>query len=298
VAALASMAQGETPPSQPAEVGVVSANPVTRFELNLSTAEPQDPAPIWSYRGEELIYSLEFFGTEMARGVLVVGDASSYEGQTVVPVSGMARTEGVAAMVYPMQDEGTTLIDVETGLAVTTEKHLDERGHYRRYDVDFHRQQYRGQVTRVRRNVTSNYERILPSNTHDAFSWIYVVRDQDLEPNTTRVYYMYDGWKLSRVTVTVQEGHEDILVGDDYVRCRQLALYREVMDTARPLPFIQETGMLPPAMRVREDRGGEQVGHLFISDDERRLPVMMEFQNALITAVARLISITPPHEGY
>jgi hypothetical protein len=92
---------------------------------------------------------------------------------------------------------------------------------------------------------------------------------------------------------------EEIWVGEDLIRCRKISLYREVMDSSRPLPFVQETGQLPPALWVRENnRQGEQVGHLYISEDHRHLPVMVEFENALITAVARLITIEPPDQGY
>jgi hypothetical protein len=72
----------------------------------------------------------------------------------------------------------------------------------------------------------------MPGNTYDAFSWIYAVRQQDLTPGTTTVYYIYDGWKLSRATSTVSDETEDILVGEEF-DCRRVSLEREVLESRR-----------------------------------------------------------------
>ncbi len=264
--------------------------------------EPPDPsahAGIARYRSEELYYSLRFFGTELARGALVLGDYEAVDGAWTLPAYGLALTEGVAAMIYPLRDEASTTIDPETGLPLRAIKDLREREHYRNYDVRYDQAAYTSQITRIRdENERSRYQRALPSNTYDALSWVYALRDQPLEPGTTAVYYMYDGWKLSRITATVRSGTDSVLVGDEYVECREIALYRQVMLSERPLPFIQETAALPPVMWEQETRQGEQVGNVWISNDERRLPVKIEFENELVSAIAQLTSFRPPTSGY
>jgi len=253
-------------------------------------------APINRYRGEELFYSVELFGQELARGAMIVSDLEVGEdGREQISIFGMALTEGFAEMVYPMHDEGSTQVDPQTGLPFHTHKTMDERGRYREYTVDFEQDSYEGNVIRVREDVVSRYMRSVPGTTHDAMSWLYAIRSQELTPGTTAIYYVFDGWKLSRVTATVRSGRDNVLVGDEYVSCRVISLYREVMASMRPLPFIQESANLPPTMWVQETRSGEQMGDLWISDDDRRLPVQIEFQNELITATARLDRFTPPH---
>jgi hypothetical protein len=261
-------------------------------------ADDAAPAGAVRFQGEELYYSLQFVGAQMARGALVMGHLEEVDGQQVVPVYGLAVTEGLAALVYPLRDEGNTLVSAETGLAISTSKDLQERGEHRRYDVVFHQGRYTADNTRLRYGVTSTYERIVPSDTHDAFSWVYSIRDQDLTPGTSVVYFVWDGWKLSRVTATVMDDDDDILVGDEFIHCRRINLYREVMESSRPLPFIQETAALPPALWVGDTSAGEQVGNLWLSTDERRLPVQMDFSNNLISATARLARYRAPTHGY
>lgn len=261
-------------------------------------AQDDANSDVTRFRGEELYYSLEFVGASLARGALVMGDIEQSESGQVVSIFGLAMTEGLAAMLFPLRDEGTTQISAATGLPITTSKILDERGQYRRYDVEFSLDLFSANVTRLRHGITEFYSRVLPSTTHDALSWVYAVRQQDLTPGTASVYYIYDGWKLSRATATVLDETESILVGDEFIECARLRLTREVLDSAAPIPFIQSTPF-PPALWVREDTlDEEQVGEVWIGLDDRRLPIQMTFQNSLISATAVLEAFQPPSAGY
>jgi hypothetical protein len=266
--------------------------------LSGASASPAPGRGIARFQGEELFYSLEFLGSSLARGALIVGHLEQREQGALIPVQGLALTEGLAALVYPMRDTGQTWVDPVTGMARTTFKELAERGEYRSYLVDFDLLRYVAGVTRVRQGVTHNYHRLIPSSTHDAFSWIYSVREQDLTPGATSVYFVYDGWRLSRVTATVAEGADEILVGDDFIVCRRINLARDVMETTRPLPMIQESAQLPPVLTIMETGAGEQVGDLWVSLDDRRLPVQIVFSNALVTVTGRLERFRPPTGGY
>lgn len=250
------------------------------------------------YQGEELYYSLEFMGAETARAALVVGDYTDRDGTEVLPIYGLAETTGLAAMVYPMKDEGSTLAAPDTGRPLVKEVILNERGEYRRYEVSYAEDAYRASVTRLREGATSRYDRVLPRTSYDGLSWIFAVRQQDLTPETTSIYYIFDGWKLSRVHVTVSDDIDEIRVGDEYIDCARLTLYREVLSSAPPLPFIHETAILPPSMWIRDTAVGQQVGELWISADDRRLPVQIVFHNDLISATASLASYRPPAAGY
>ena len=250
------------------------------------------------FQGEELYYSLEFLGAQTARAALVMGEVGAEGGEDNIHIFGLAETTGVAAMIFPLRDTGSTNVHAPSGLPANKEVVLDERGEYRRYQVSFGHGAYDAAVIRTRGERTNRYHRAVPSNTHDAFTWIYAVREQNLRPGTTFIYYVFDGWKLSRIHVTVLRGHEQALVGDEFVRCRRLSLFREVLSSSPPLPFIQETADLPPAMWVQETRAGEQVGELWISDDDRRLPTQIVFQNELVSVTARLASFRPPSGGY
>jgi hypothetical protein len=305
VSALAASRPGPAAPARPrsaerrpgrAALALVAA--VLAFSGFTAGATERGPRGIARFQGEELYYALEFLGSSMARGALVVGHAEEHALGTLIPVQGLALTEGVASLIYPMRDTGQSWIDPVSGLVRTTFKELRERGEYRSYQVDFAQLQYLADVTRVRETTTNYYQRLVPSSTHDAFSWIYTVRDQDLTPGGTQVYFIYDGWRLSRVTATVARGEDEILVDGDFVRCRRVNLHREVLETTRPLPMIQESGHLPPVMWVQVTTSGEQVGDLWLSLDDRRLPTQIIFSNALISVTGRLERFRPPTAGY
>ena len=261
-------------------------------------AEEPRLSPMARFQGEELYYSLEFLGAQTARAALVMGEVGAESEDEIIHIFGLAETTGVAAMIFPLRDTGSTNVHAVSGLPARKEVELDERGEYRHYEVTFDHGTYDASIVRQRGDRTNRYHRAVPSNTHDAFTWIYAVRDQNLTPDTTYIYFVFDGWKLSRVHVTVLRGHEEALVGDEFVRCRRLSLFREVLSSSRPLPFIQETADLPPAMWVQETQAGEQVGELWISDDDRRLPTQIVFQNELVSVTARLASYQPPSGGY
>ena len=279
--------------SIPVIVGVIAAV----LPFGPSAAADWEPlSPMTRFQTEELYYSLEFLGAQTARAALVMGAIDHESGD--ISIFGLAETTGVAAMLFPLHDTGSTTVEASTGLPTTRQVVLDERGEFRRYDVEFDHEDYTARVTRVREDRTNRYSRVLPSTTFDSFTWVYTLRDQELSPGTTYIYFVYDGWKLSRVHVTVMRGHEEALVGDEFVRCRRLSLFREVLSSSPPLPFIQETATLPPAMWVQETRAGEQVGELWISDDDRRLPTQIVFQNELVSVTARLTAYQPPSGGY
>jgi hypothetical protein len=102
------------------------------------------------FRGEELYYGLEFFGTTMARGALVLDDeyTTTEGGVQALQAYGLAMTEGLAAMLYPLRDEGSSLIVPSTGLPITSTKELREQGQYRRYDVTYLHDQFKSDITR------------------------------------------------------------------------------------------------------------------------------------------------------
>ncbi|MCA9562201.1 MAG: DUF3108 domain-containing protein [Myxococcales bacterium] len=251
------------------------------------------------FQGEELYYSLDFFGSELARGAMVMGEETAREdGTSVIEIYGLALTDGVAQMIYPLRDEGTTYISPTTGLPIDSVKTLEERGEYRHYDVDFNREEYHAMVVRDTGEEMSRYLRSLPSTTYDAFSWFYAMRDQPLEVGTTAIYYIYDGWKLSRLIATIQPELDHILVGDERVECREISLYREVMESSRPIPGVQRVELPPALWPAETSQSGEQVGSMWVSNDDRRLPVSISFENDIITVFARLSRFTPPADGY
>lgn len=251
------------------------------------------------WAGEELYFNMEFRGSLAARSALSIGDVQDHEehGQ-VIPIQGIAASTGIFATVYPMENDGLTLLDPETGFPVQAVKEIRERQRRRVYDVRYERDRWRGHVNRILGERESNYRRWLPSDVHDGFSWIYDLRTRDLSVGNAWVYYVYDGWRLSRLTIRVLT-HEELFVSAlGPLDVAYFEVYREVLDSHSPLPWAGDLVSLPPV--YHDGIEPYSLAHGWISLDERRIPVGVEVSTGLglfRLIIARHVPPTRMREG-
>ena len=260
-------------------------------------AEPS-PFDMFHWYGEELFYDMEIWGGEAARCALQTGYPEWHDDMGwVVPVAGLATSTGLFAAMFPMHDSGLSYLDPATMLPVWAEKVLDERGVARTYQVTFEREEFYSPVLRLREGETRNYSRWLPGDTHDAFSWIQTLRTVDLTEGAVHVHYIFDGWKLSRLTATVQT-HTSVYTGLGLIEVAEFSFVREVLNSAQGLPFADSITHLPPVFDVTD--GPIDLGRGWVSLDERRLPVGVEIiaPEPLGAIRVMLTNYNPPNASY
>ncbi|MFT5992217.1 MAG: hypothetical protein ACI82G_001214, partial [Bradymonadia bacterium] len=202
---------------------------------------------------------------------------------------GLTNSVGFFNTVYPMRDVALTYLSPDTGLPVFASKELDERGEYRRYDVTYDQDIYRADVERTR-NGTQRYRRTVPSDLHDMMSWFIDLRSRDFSVGNEYVYHIYDGWKLSRLTVRIVD-HEDIYTGLGFIPSARMRFTREVLASYSVLPFANEAA-LPPVYNVTD--GPSNLGIGWFSLDDRRLPVGAEVDAPIGQLRMILQRHTPP----
>lgn len=243
---------------------------------------------------ERLVYNLEIFNARVARAAIQVGPrAQVAEHGLVVPIQSAATSHGMLDAVYAIRNEAITYLDPETLMPLWSEKILDEKGERREYQVTYVGDEYRARTRRIRRGAEHWFRRFVPSDTHDAFSWVFDLRSRDLRVGDRYYYYIYDGWKLSRLIAHVTE-HEPYITEEDSWDAARISITREVLSSHAYLPWAEPVAALPPVYTIEE--GPYEVGVGWISLDDARIPLGLEIA---VGALGRLrLTIEqyhPPH---
>lgn len=229
--------------------------------------------------GEELIYSVQILGREAARAGLAVGFPEDHpDWGWIIPLDGVATSVGLMSGFYAINDVARTWVEPGSGLPRYSTKDLDERGRQRAYAVTYEQPSYRADVVRIRNEGEQRYFRHAPSDLHDAMSWIYDLRSRDLSVGQEYIYYIYDGWKMSRLTVRVGR-HRPIFTGLGTLDAAWLQFVREVLTSGIATPWANDVAMTPPVYLVSE--GPIALGQGWISLDDRRLPLGVEIDTPL-----------------
>jgi hypothetical protein len=172
-------------------------------------ARASKKAKPFPFEGEQLFYSVEVSGADAARASLQVGKKKTKKGVTYVPIAGRAISHGFFAKSYPLDNKADTYIDLSTGQPFKADKIIKENGSFRRYNVRFNPDGYSASVDKELRNKGEKktkkrqFLRAVPGAIHDGLSWIYALRGEKLAKGDKYTYYIYDGWKLSKLVVTV-----------------------------------------------------------------------------------------------
>ncbi len=260
--------------------------------LHAQTAEfPQDTAEErFEWYGEELFYSIEMLGSEAARCAVAIGHPIEHEQHgRVVPLEGLSISVGFFANVYPMHDEAVTYLNLEDGLPEWASKRIDERGNVRTYEVSYDHDGFMGTVNRIA-ETTRLQARYMPSDTHDAITWMLDLRSRDLSVGREYVYHVFDGWKLSRLSARVEE-HTEIYTELGILDVAQMRFTREVLGSFPGLPYASDL-LLPPVYSLSS--GPEDLGLGWFSLDERRLPVGVDIETPIGSVRMLLDRHTPP----
>lgn len=254
------------------------------------------PTETWSERfdsaGHEFYYSIRILGAEAGRAAFTIGGPVEIDGiGAVVPLQGMAVSVGFFAAVYPFENTALTYVNPENGLPFFSSKTIDESDALRRYEVTYNQEDFSSTVVRTRDERQSEFVRLGPSDLHDALSWIIDLRTRDFSTGSRYVYHVYDGWKLSRLTLEVV-GQRRLYTDVGPYDAAEFRIWREVMTATRPLPWADDTSDLPPVYMVTD--GPTDVGLGWFSNDDLRLPLAISITAPIGSLEMRLDRMVVP----
>lgn len=234
-------------------------------------AEARKKKGTFRFEKEELYYSVEISGADAARASVRAGKRRTVRGVTYVPIQAKAISHGFFAKSYPVDNSGDTFIDFNTLQPIKSDKVIKEKDETRIYKVRFEPKAFSAKVQRELKkggkSSKRSYDRAVPSTIHDLFSWMYELRMEKLDKGDTYTYFIYDGWKLSRLGVKVI-GREKAWTPLKEYSTIKVDITREVLRSRWPNGAKNRTN---PDLTQREKPYYFSSVHL--SDDEQRVPV-------------------------
>jgi len=250
----------------------------------------------FQWEGEELYYKINVNGSEAAHAAVRVGDVRLAKGRPYVALSAKAKSVGLFHTIYPMDDRGNTFIDPLSFQPIRSEKVFREAGRGRTYKVDYLPHKFSSDIIKIYHKDEKNpkdrerkYSRALPNTTHDAFTWFLEIRTiEKFTPGDKLSYYIFDGWKLSRVDLTVI-GEERVLTPMGWYNATRFDFEREILGTKRKL-----VDRKPVSPELRVVKPAKPTGSLWLSADSKRLPVKIEMGSTYGTGEVLLAKYVPP----
>lgn len=248
-----------------------------RVPGDIAQALVEAPLPdMRRWAGEELHYSVSMMGGEAARGAITVGRLTHDENLgEVLPIQGLIQSVGLLSAMVRFKYAGFSLMDASLSLPLWGEKLLEDSGRSRTYTTIYGSDDYEVTVTRAEGSDSWERTRLSPSRTDDAFSWIFRLREAPLNVGDYYTFYIFDGWLLRRLharVVSHTERHEDVTRRSTTMTA-EITLVADAMDENPALPWAEDDADLAP---VFTSRRLDDVGTLWISLDERRVPVALE----------------------
>lgn len=251
------------------------------------------PQRVFRWEGEELFYSVEVSGTDAARAAIRVGKRQKAKAGAYIPVAADAVTHGFFAKSYPANNHADTFIDPVTFQPLQSDKVIAENGDKKTYKVKYNPG---GFTARVDKNIqekgkkadAQKFERPVPDSIHDALSWLFDLRARPLKDGDVYTYYIYDGWKLSRLTVKVVRREKAWTPLKEYAAIR-VDVEREILHS-RWTGTSQKRG----APTFTQAEKPYYFSTLHLSDDANRTPVKIFLTSQKADAELRLVDHKPP----
>jgi hypothetical protein len=193
-----------------------------------------------------------------------------------VPAALIAKSTGVANQIHSF-DIRLDSFFVPGGRSLEGRTFITEEGEPRRFKSRF-KTAKSVRVEKTFRGETSKKAFELPGAAQDLLSWMLNLRSAELTPASAHRYWVWDGWKLSRIDAVVGES-EAVATGQGARRAFAVELFRTVFHHGGPEKF-----------KPRGDR--EKLGKLWLGTDAERTPLAMTFDAPVGVARVSLQSAT------
>ena len=215
-------------------------------------------------RAEKFAYEVRWGEAKVADLQLQVGcPRASYQ-----PAMLAAKSLGVADQIHAFRVRFDSFVD-RSGHSLEGRTYIREEGVPRSFKSRFQ--------TDDTVDVTSHFEKTtreetfrLPDRGHDLLSWMLALRHHELAPGKTYSYYVWDGWKLSRIEATVGK------VGRVWT---PLKVFR-----AFPISLVRTRLRFRGPRLFTPKADPDELGTLWLGTGERHVPVAMTYDAPIGTA--------------
>jgi hypothetical protein len=216
---------------------------------------------------ESLTFEAAYLGLPVGRIHVVVGADTRIDGQRVWPVMAIAKTDPLF-MLYPVKDKYITWWSPDSRLTLGNELLADEKNVHRRERVRFDRGGGRA-LTRREEDGRNRLDRVyqVPEGSMDILAALYSVRGHRLEVGDHVELPIFTGRKVFTLKIDV-EGKETIETKAGRFQTKALRV------------AVAFSGSLASKRDLR----------VYVTDDQRHMPVRIDAEFLLGTLAADLVS--------
>jgi len=227
-----------------------------------SVSDPPSERPFAP--GERLTYALTYLGMRAGTAVMEIHDTPPVEDHQALKLVTTAKSSAAVSKFYPVDNHVESLVDAQTITPYHMVFHRREGKKKNDFDVTFHHGE--GTVLSVK-DGDAGETLPIPPGTHDLISCLYYIRSlPSVRPGSSVVLNLHHDKKNYRVEVRA-EGIERIqgLLGE--------------VEAVRLLVIMPFQGLFLNEGNIR----------VWLTNDARRIPVLMKAKIVIGSVVARLI---------
>ncbi|MBI4641733.1 MAG: DUF3108 domain-containing protein [Candidatus Tectomicrobia bacterium] len=226
---------------------------------------PESPASLLPFdEGEELTFELKWLGIRAGIAKLHVKGRKSYNGREVFHLTSQADSIGWVSTFYKVRDRVESFLDAEHLYSHYFSLDQEEGSYRGRKQIFFDQTTHRAIYIKNQR-VPQEFP--IPSQVLDSLSILYALRTLSLQVGTPVYLEAFDKGKSWKITVQI-------------LRKEDLELYSgEVIKTILVKPLMPFEGVFK--------RKGDL--YIWLSDDQKKLPVKMESETTIGSILATLI---------
>lgn len=224
---------------------------------------PAPPPPAHPFKpGERFAYTIAWLGIHAGNAVLQVAETAPVQGKPALKLLTDATSSPVATKLYPVHNRVTSIIDAETLRPHRFIFHRSEGNKKNDFDVTFNHT--KGIAISTKDGQTETLP--IPADTHDPISILYYARSlPSIAPGTKQVLNVHHDKKNYRLEIRVEAIET---VSGPWGK----------VDAVRILAIM-------PFQGIFLNEGNVQV---WVTNDGRRIPVMMKARVIIGSVVARL----------
>lgn len=230
-------------------------------------AEPASVPPASAKRpfasGERFTYAITWFAIQAGTAVLEVAESPPVHGRAAIKLLTTATSSPLVTKFYPVDNRVESVVDAASLLPHRFIFHRREGKRKNDFDVSFHHAE--GTVASTKDGQTETLP--VPPDTHDPISSLYYVRSlPTLSPGSSVVLNVHHDKKNYRLEIKVEE-----------------------IETVKgPWGKVEAVRVLAimPFQGIFLNEGNVRV---WITNDARRIPIMMKAKVVIGSVVARLV---------
>jgi hypothetical protein len=232
-------------------------------------AHPSPAAPAAPFFvGEKLVYTMDWFGINVGTGILEVESREDYKGNDVYRIVSSAKSNSYLSWLFPVEDRIESLVDTKDIFS---------------YRIDVN--QHHG-MRRVKKRIVFDPEKKEAILTFKGKERYYPIPGK-VQDSLSSLYYFRTVKELSvgkPVYIDVHESKKNWKLEIDVLDRERITVPAGTFDTVKVVAKVRYEGVLL-------DKGDV---FMWVSDDERKIPVQIKGKVSIGPFTASLISDNLP----